>query len=165
MRRGPLPPNSLANPSHLLATLARNAIANTVTTVGGDQSQLSNVAALSSSPRGDNLPAVPPPLTSLPLSPSIFGPPNNIVKQNPSLPPPPPVHINRGLTENDRKMKQEDEEEAIEEDELKIVRKNLEALSKKDLNLLKSSRSRLYDFPTQVPTVLSSAYSTPQQNV
>ena len=146
-RRGPLPPNALANPSHLLATLARNAIANTVTTVNNGQSQLSNVAEISS--RKDILPTQ---LTNVSMSTGAQSPPKNLVKHD-------HLETPKGLTENTVEEKKEDE------DELKIVRKNLEALSKKDLNLLKSSHSRLYDFPTQVPTVLSSAYSTPQQNI
>ncbi len=57
-------------------------------------------------------------------------------------------------------LEEEVREEEVEEEQ--VVSKPLEALSKKDLNLLKSSRSRLYDFPTQVPTVLSAAYSKSQ---
>ena len=158
MRRGPLPPNALANPSQLLATLARNAIANTVTTVNSGQSGMSNVAALSSRQYDDtNLPTQ---LTSVSVSArGAEGPPRNTVNHNH-----PPQTV--GLAEMNSMKTRKDAAAAVEEDELKIVRKNLEALSKKDLNLLKSSHSRLYDFPTQVPTVLSSAYSTTrQQNI
>ena len=158
MRRGPLPPNALANPSQLLTTLARNAIANTVTTVtvNKDQSGMSNdVAALSS--RQDDGNSLPTQLTSVPVL------AKNTVNNDR---PPPQTHAAIvAPIENTNKTTKRDVVAAADEDELKIVRKNLEALSKKDLNLLKSSHSRLYDFPTQVPTVLSSAYSNPQQNI
>lgn len=172
MRRGPLPPNILANPGQLLASLARNVIANTVTTSGVGQS------ALSSPPPA--LPAAPSAPSSLrpqvaestsaqrnsyaPGAPVIAAP-----VQGPPAPPPPSspaTSINTVNTgdlhaherENSAKSKRQEDD-----DEMKLVRRNLEALSKKDLNLLKSSRSRLYDFPTQVPTVLSSVYANIKQ--